>query len=112
MTELGRQARALMSQQRHRIFFSYGAGARLVGWRAMGSLPAAWTAQGDAPLRVRCIGRDERRRRRSAPAATRDRIVLQDGLTSSFFPRPLRALEPSLAGVPLGGQYLVLGRRR
>jgi hypothetical protein len=29
-----------------------------------------------------------------------------------FFPRPLCALERSLAGVPLGGQYLVLGQRR
>ena len=28
-----------------------------------------------------------------------------------FFPRPVRALERLLPGVPLGGQYLVLGRR-
>jgi hypothetical protein len=29
-----------------------------------------------------------------------------------LFPRPVRAPERSLAGVPLGGQYLVLGQRR
>jgi hypothetical protein len=29
-----------------------------------------------------------------------------------FFPRPVRALERSLAGVRLGSQYLVLGQQR
>jgi len=44
----------------------------------------------------------------SPPAARR---LLRRG-ESIFFPRPLRALERSLAGVRLGRQYLVLGRRR